>query len=139
MPLYGASILSSAQRCNNPGPSRLHAPPLKEALACPASFSPCVCVCVRVCGVVRESRLSCGFIRNCYRRACCIRSELCCTQSSIFISAARGWYYWARADPLALQPIRPVHPAPFRCRAYCFACGSISRLSPLLLLLLLPA
>lgn len=69
-----------------------------------------VCVCVKVCRGVGESRLSCGFIRNCYRRACCIRSELCCTQSSIFISAARGWFYWVSADPLALQPIRPVCP-----------------------------
>lgn len=70
-----------------------------------------MCVCVKVCGDVGESRLSCGFIRNCYRRACCIRSELCCTQSSIFISAARGWFYWVSADPLALQPIRPVCPS----------------------------
>lgn len=69
-----------------------------------------MCVCVKVCGGVGESRLSCGFIRNCYRRACCIRSELCCTQSSIFISVARGWFYWVSADPLALQPIRPVCP-----------------------------
>lgn len=98
-----------------------------------------MCVCVKVCGGVGESRLSCGFIRNCYRRACCIRSELCCTQSSIFISAARGWFYWVSADPLALQPIRPVHPLhPLRCPAYCFACGSISRCR-LPLLLLLPA
>lgn len=72
-----------------------------------------MCVCVKVCGGVGESRLSCGFIRNCYRRACCIRSELCCTQSSIFISAARGWFYWVSADPLALQPIRPVCPPSF--------------------------
>lgn len=71
-----------------------------------------MCVCVKVCRGVGESRLSCGFIRNCYRRACCIRSELCCTQSSIFISAARGWFYWVSADPLALQPIRPVYPLP---------------------------
>lgn len=69
-----------------------------------------MCVCVKVCRGVGESRLSCGFIRNCYRRACCIRSELCCTQSSIFISVARGWFYWVSADPLALQPIRPVYP-----------------------------
>lgn len=69
-----------------------------------------MCVCVKVCRGVEESRLSCGFIRNCYRCACCIRSELCCTQSSIFISAARGWFYWVSADPLALQPIRPVCP-----------------------------
>lgn len=72
-----------------------------------------MCVCVKVCRGVGESRLSCGFIRNCYRRACCIRSELCCTQSSIFISAARGWFYWVSADPLALQPIRPVCPPSF--------------------------
>lgn len=96
-----------------------------------------MCVCVKVCRGVGESRLSCGFIRNCYRRACCIRSELCCTQSSIFISAARGWFYWVSADPLALQPIRPVCPlVTLRCPAYCFACGSISRCR---LPLLLPA
>lgn len=101
-----------------------------------------MCVCVKVCRGVGESRLSCGFIRNCYRRACCIRSELCCTQSSIFISAARGWFYWVSADPLALQPIRLVYPPfhPFRCPAYCFTCGSISRCRlPLLLPACLPA
>lgn len=78
-----------------------------------------------------KARLSCGFIRNCYRRACCIRSELCCTQSSIFICAAGQVLLGARADPLALQPAFPLPAYPLPCcccrPAYCFAGGSISR------------
>lgn len=51
MPLYGASILSAAQRCNNPGPSEPTArAATKRGLGVPSCVR-CVFECVKVCGV----------------------------------------------------------------------------------------